>query len=223
MYIGTNQDAIHFIISLPIIDVIIKELFYYDDNQILIGVDEVNDKDEEDHHMNMKWIRKKAEKKIALKHNVMKLFMFNEDNEMYMINVSNSTHFFLAIDYIKCDMSFRHTVVTIRHAKDRLKVQKVGDINDHNVGQYIRDLVATNLNKIADLLLHPSVWAFSIVENGNTHRSNSFFDVCIRICINDILCNLHWVTIPMFERHIVKNIFNLITRFLDALSNAATI
>jgi hypothetical protein len=36
-----------------IIDVIIKELFYRDKYQIFVGVDEVDDKDEEDHHMNM--------------------------------------------------------------------------------------------------------------------------------------------------------------------------
>ncbi len=36
-------------------------------------------------------------------------------------------------------------------------MQKLGGINDHNVGQYVLVLVATNLNKIADLLLHPSI------------------------------------------------------------------
>ncbi len=53
MYIDTNQDTICFTISLPIVDVIIKELFYRDDDQILAGIDEVNDEDEEDHHMNL--------------------------------------------------------------------------------------------------------------------------------------------------------------------------
>jgi hypothetical protein len=74
MYINTNQDAIRFTISLPIVDVIIKELFYRDNDQILLGVNEVDDEDEEDHHMNMERIRKKAEKKITLKRNTMKLF-----------------------------------------------------------------------------------------------------------------------------------------------------
>ncbi len=90
-----------------IIDVIIKELFYHDDDQIFVGIDEVNEEDEEDHHMNMEWIHKKAEKKIVLKHNVMKLFKLNEDNEMYMVNVLNNKCFFLAIDYIRCNMSFQ--------------------------------------------------------------------------------------------------------------------
>jgi hypothetical protein len=106
MYIDTNQHAIRFTISLPILNVIIKELFYHDDDQILVGVDEVDDKDEKNHHMNMERICKKAEKKIALKRNAMKLFKLDEDNEMYMVNVLNSMHFFLAINYVKCNMSF---------------------------------------------------------------------------------------------------------------------
>jgi hypothetical protein len=72
---------------LLIVDVIIKELFYLDDNQILVGIDEVDDEDEEDHHMNMEWVHKKVEKKIALKHNAMKLFKLDEDNEMYTIDM----------------------------------------------------------------------------------------------------------------------------------------
>jgi hypothetical protein len=82
MYIDTNQDTIRFTISLPIVDIIIKELFYHDDDQILAGIDEVNDEDEKDHHMNLERIRKKVEKKIALKCNAMKLFKLDEDNEM---------------------------------------------------------------------------------------------------------------------------------------------
>jgi hypothetical protein len=56
--------------------------------------------------MNMERIRKKVEKKIALKRNVMKLFKLNEDNEMYIVNIPNITRFFLAIDYVGCGMSF---------------------------------------------------------------------------------------------------------------------
>ncbi|CAK9879852.1 unnamed protein product [Sphagnum jensenii] len=95
--------------------------------------------------MNMERMRKKVEEKIALKHNMMKLFKLDEGNEMYTVNILNNMRFFLAINYVRCGMSFQHTVVSIHHAKDRLKVQKLGGINNHNVGRYIRALVATNL------------------------------------------------------------------------------
>ncbi len=47
--------------------------------------------------------------------------------------------------------------------------------------------------------------------------------MCIRICVNGILSNLHLVAILIFERHIAENIFNLIARFLDVLSDPTTI
>ncbi len=106
MYINTNHDTICFIISLSIINVIIKELFYCDNDQIIANVDEFDNKDKEDHHMNMERIHKKAEKNIPLKHNAMKLFKLDEDNKMYMVNVPNRTHFSMVIDYVKCGMSF---------------------------------------------------------------------------------------------------------------------
>jgi hypothetical protein len=142
---------------LPTIDIIIKELFDRNDDQILVGIDEVNNEDEEDHHMNMELMRKKVKKKISFKHNTMKLFKLDEGNEMYTVDIPNNMRFFLAINYFGCGMSFQQTAVAIRHAKDHLKVQKLSGINNHNVGQYIRTLVATNLNKIIDLLLHPLV------------------------------------------------------------------
>ncbi len=138
-----------------IIDIIIKELFYRNDDQIFADIDEVDEEEDDHHHMNMEWIRKKAEKKIVLKCNTIKLFKLYEDNKMYMIDIPNNMCFFLMINYVKYDMTFRQTTAAIRHAKDCLKVQKLGKMNDHNVDQYA--LVTTNLNKIAELLLHSLV------------------------------------------------------------------
>jgi hypothetical protein len=74
----------------------------------------------------------------------MKLFKLDEGNEMYTVDIPNNMCFFLAINYFECGMLFQQTAVAIRHAKDCLKVQKLSGINNHNVGQYIRALVATN-------------------------------------------------------------------------------
>jgi hypothetical protein len=63
----------------------------------------------------------------------MKLFKLDEDNEMYTIDILNNMHFFLAIDYVGCSLSFRQTVAVIHHTHDRLKVQKLGSINDHTI------------------------------------------------------------------------------------------
>jgi len=73
------------------------------------------------------------------------------------------------------------------------------------------------------MLLHSSVWVFWVIKDGSMHYNNSFFDMRIRIYVSGILSNLHLVAIPMFERHIVENIFNLIAYFMDALSGVMTI
>lgn len=39
----------------------------------------------------------------------------------------------------------------------------------------------------------------------------------MRACYYGDLTNLHLVAIPMFERHTVENMFNMVIKFLDAL------
>jgi hypothetical protein len=43
-------------------------------------------------------------------------------------------------------------------------------INNLIVGQYVRVLVATNLQMIADMLDDDMLWAFSLAGDGSTHR-----------------------------------------------------
>jgi hypothetical protein len=57
----------------------------------------------------------------------------------------------------------------------------------------------------------------SLASNGSTHRGQSFFDLCVRICFRGRLLNLHLVAIPMFDRHTIGNIFNMLIKFFDAL------
>jgi hypothetical protein len=101
-------------------------------------------------------------------------------------------------------------------------MSKLSGINDLIVGQYVRVLVATSLQMIADMLDDDMVWAFSLVGDGSTHRGKSFFDLRMHICLKGQLLNLHLAAIPMFDRHTALNIFNMFVKFLDALySNGA--
>jgi hypothetical protein len=117
--------------------------------------------------------------------------------------------FELAIDHVSIGMSFRQVAGDIQHAKDRTKISNLTGINDLIVGQYVRVLVATNLQMIANMLADDMVWAFSLAGDGSTHRGQSFFDLRTRICLRGQLLNLHLVSIPMFDRHTVLNIFNM--------------
>jgi hypothetical protein len=64
---------------------------------------------------------------------------------------------------------------------------------------------------------HESVWAMSLAGDGNTHRGQSFFDLRLHVYYRGNLVNLHLVAMLMFERHTTFNIFNMISKFMDAL------
>jgi hypothetical protein len=84
--------------------------------------------------------------------NAMKLFEKNEEEPHYTARIKNIVRLELAIDHVSIGMSFRQVAGAIQHAKDRTKKSKLSGINDLIVGQYVRVLVATNLQMIADML-----------------------------------------------------------------------
>ena len=80
------------------------------------------------------------------------------------------------------------------------------------VGQFVRSIVAFNLQRISVLMGDHSVWAFSFAGDGSTYHDQSFFDMRVRF-----LANIHLVAILMFHRHTALIIFDMIVKFLDAL------
>ena len=126
--------------------------------------------------------------------------------------------FELAMDHVLIGMSFRHTAAAIQHARDHTKTTKMTGMNDMIVGQYVRVLVGASLQDISDMMGDMSVWAFSIVFDASTRREQSFFDVRVRICYKGLLCNIHLVGLPMFDRHKAEIIYNMLVKFLDALT-----
>jgi hypothetical protein len=98
-----------------------------------------------------------------------------------------------------------------------MKMSELSGINDLIFGQYVRVLVANNLQMIADMLGDDIVGAFSLAGDVSTHHGQSFFDLRMRICLKGRLLNLHLMAIPMFDRHSALNIFKVFVKFLDAL------
>ncbi|CAM6011127.1 unnamed protein product [Sphagnum balticum] len=88
-------------------------------------------------------------------------------------------------------MSFRQTASAIQHAKERTKTTKLASIIDLMVGQYVRILVGSTLQQIADCFDNKSAWAMSLAGDGNMHRGQSFFDLRVRISFRGRLLNLH--------------------------------
>jgi hydrogenase maturation factor len=120
------------------------------------------------------------------------------------------------MDHVGSGMSFQQTASAIQHAKECTKTAKLAGITTLMVGQYVRVLVGSTLQQIADGFDDESVSAMSLAGDGSTHRGQSFFNLRVRIYFRGQLLNLHMVAIPMFDRHTANNIFNMQVKFLDA-------
>jgi hypothetical protein len=203
-------DTLTFTVKASIVESIIGDLFFRDH-------EDVNDfgSDSDDDVVGAE--AKKAARMIKEKKNAMRLFEKIEEETHYTATIKNVMRFELAIDHVSIGMSFRQVAGAIQHAKFRTKMSKLSGINDLIVGQYVRVLVATNLQAIADMLDDDMAWAFSLAGDGSTHRGQPFFDLRVRICLKGRLHNLHLVAIPMFERRTALNIFSMLAKFLDAL------
>jgi hypothetical protein len=205
-----DKDTYQFFLSTEIVEVIIGDLFFRDDEQL-------EDIDDDDEQNSTDATRKKLVKKQYEKKNVMNLFYKKDDAPVYTVTIKYCLRFNLAMDYVGIGLSFWQTTVAIQKAKDRMKTAKLTGLNDCIVGQYTRILVDVALHQIALILDDESVWAMLLAGDGSTHRDQSFFDLRLRVCYRGNLVNLHLVALPMFERHSDVNIFNLIAKFMDVL------
>jgi hypothetical protein len=209
-----KDDKLVFDISARIVDTIIGNLFFRDD-EVLANADS-DDDDSDDDLASV--IAKKVARKAKEKTNALKLFVKNEnDPDWYQVVIPNPMRFELAMDHVSIGMSFRQVAAAIQHTRDHTKTATLSGMNDLIVGQYVRVLVGGNLQDISDLMGDLSVWAFSLAFDSSTHFEQSFFDLRIQICFKGRLCNLHLVGLPLFDRHTAEILYNLLCKFLDAL------
>jgi len=206
------SDTLIFRIKSSIVDSIIGDLFFRD-HEAIYDFDSDSSDDDDVAGADARKAARISKQKV----NALKLFERMEEEPHYSVTIKNVMRFNLAIDHVSIGMSFRQAAGAIQHAKDRTKTSKLSGINDLIVGQYVRVLVATNLQVIADMLDDDTVWAMSLAGDGSAHRGQSFFDLRMRICFRGRLLNLHLVAIPMFDRHTALNMFNMLVKFLDAL------
>ena len=61
------------------------------------------------------------------------------------------------------------------------------------------------------------VWSLSLVNDVSTHFGKSYFDNRIHFHFNGVLYNVHAIAIPMFDSHTGKNMFNLVSIFLNVV------
>jgi hypothetical protein len=208
-HIYLTADSIDYLISADIVETIIGNLFFRDDEQLN---DDNNDNDDTGA---AETIAKKVANRFIKKVNAMKMFVKQPD-ESYKVTIKNISRFELAMDHVSIGMSFLQTARGIQHANDHAKTAKLAGINDQIVGQHVRVMVAVALQDISYIIDDESAWSISLAGDSSTHRGQSFFDLRLRICYSGVLINLHLVAIPMFERHTAENLFSMV-KFLDAL------
>jgi hypothetical protein len=192
-FVGKSVEALKFTICGPIVEVLIGELFFHP----------AEDEEDED-------------STPITKANAMKLFV-KQDDGSYVVTIKNRLRFKLAFDHTAVGLYFRQTSRVIDQHRHQTKNPRLAGLNDHKVGQFVRILVAVNLNTISNVLSQPQVWASSIAGDGSNHWGVSFFDIRICLCVAGVLYNLHLLVLPFFDRHTAVNIVTLISKLLDTL------
>jgi hypothetical protein len=155
-YFEIDGDVLEFVLSRSIVDIIIGELMFRPDDELA----EIEDEDPDI------IVVSRSAKIAKLCCHAMSLFKANDDvdddeSRAYKVEIKNVKRFQLAIQFVSAGMSFKQAAVAIGHVQRTLSSAKLIGINDHIIGQYIRVLVAVTLQKIAFLLQHEDVWAFS--------------------------------------------------------------
>ncbi len=148
---ATATNTVEFIISKSIVDIIIGDLFFRDDEQL----DESSGNDSDDDVDATVVIAYKVAKKDNQKTNAMRRFDQKENG--YIVTIRNVMCFELTMEHISIGMSFRQTATAIQRAKDRTETAKLTSMNDLIVGQYMRILVAIALQQIANMVDDESV------------------------------------------------------------------
>jgi hypothetical protein len=96
-----TAELIEFVISTDIVDTIIGDIFFNNEEQLL------NDSNNDDHTATVEAITKRAAKKSKEKVNAMKLFIKQSDESTYKVTIKNVTRFELVMDHVSIGMSFR--------------------------------------------------------------------------------------------------------------------
>jgi hypothetical protein len=193
-YIDMEGDEINLVVSIEIVDVIIGEMLFRLE-------DELDAADDDD----LAGVGDRNQKIKKLRHGALQLFKLNENNDGYTVNIKRVMRFKLAIQHVSCGLSFRQVATTIEQTKTTCKIAKLSGLNDTIVGQYVRILVAHTLQVISNIMASDDVWAFALSFDGSQHRGTTFFDVRIRVGVNDVLYNLHLIAMPHFNHHTAAN------------------
>ena len=137
--------------------------------------------------------------------------------ERYAVQMKNKVRFRLALRDVAAGMSFRQAAQASENVKEETGNNNLGGLSHGIVGDFVRIMLAVNLQVISDILDSRKNWAFSFAGDGSTCQGVSLFVIRVRLMVGPQLKNLHLILLPFYERHTAVNTNNLICTIFDAL------
>jgi len=65
-----------------------------------------------------------------------------------------------------------------------------------------------------------SIWAFSLANDSSTYHGKSYLDNRIHFYRSGIIYNIHFLAIPMYDRHTGEYMFKLVSQVFDVLCSS---
>jgi hypothetical protein len=143
-----------------------------------------------------------------------------EDDEdaidAYSVTVKSARLFRMTIKFVACGSSFRMASRLLQEVRDETGLGYLSGISEGKVSQFIRVLVAANLQKLSEI--SKKLWAFSIALDAGHSAGTSYFDIRIRFCSGGVsIHNFHFMALPVRDRKTSVNLFDIASTALDAV------
>ncbi len=131
-----------------------------------------------------------------------------------MIPKMKTKLFHLVIHNVSCGTFFRMAANIISCMCEVLSDPFLHFCTCHHMNNFIRVVCAVNLQCIFDILRR--LWAFLLAPDSNTHQSTLYFDLRIRVYMEEhhTIANVHGCTLLMFQRHTGEVVFEMVFNFL---------
>ncbi|RHY22233.1 hypothetical protein DYB32_009561 [Aphanomyces invadans] len=145
-YIVVDSDEINLVISDSIVKVIIGEMIFRPEDEVVTLEADGDDGEE------LTGIDARNRKIAKLRCSALSLFTENENGVGYMVRIPAVTRFKLAIKHVSVGLSFRQVARVIEDTKNTCMIAKLGGINDTLVGRYVRVIVGHPLQALTTIV-----------------------------------------------------------------------
>ncbi|TMW56726.1 hypothetical protein Poli38472_006736 [Pythium oligandrum] len=143
------------------------------------------------------------------------MFTTKENTRNFEITIKNQRLYDLAIRFVSCGASYRLASKLIQCTKEETHIGFYGGCSDQRVANYIRAVMASNLQRVAWMMR--GSWTYAIATEAAEHQGTSYLDVRIRVWHNGGLRDFHLMTLPAFDRHPATTIMQRLERLLTVL------